>query len=167
MKSKNWKDIAELIGIAAIVASLIFVGVQLRQEQLIARTELASVSAEIKLRISEKISEPEFATVYAKMLSTPDELSLAEKVQLNGLLWMVIEAFKRDCFIVARGIFVECDEQIHSLTPFYFGNEYSQRWWRINKQDTIYSLPAWVDDHIAALEKNSTLRLLDENQISQ
>ena len=152
---------------SAIVASLIFVGVQLRQEQLIARTELASVSAEIKLQINEKISEPALAMAYAKMLSTPDELSLAEKVQLHGLHWMVIEAFKRDCFIMARGIFVECDEQIQSLTPFYFGNEYPQRWWQINKQDTAYSLPAWVDDHIAGLEKNSTLRLLDENQISQ
>ena len=168
MTNVPWKSIAEIIGMSAIVASLIFVGVQLRQEQLIARTEMASVSAEIKLQINEKISEPELATAYAKMLSTPDELSLAEKVQLHGLLWMVIEAFKRDCFIMARGIFEECEEQIHSLTPFYFGNEYSQRWWQINKQDAgMYILPAWVDDHIAGLEKNSTLRLLDENQISQ
>ena len=32
MTSPSWKDIAELIGIAAIVASLVFVGVQIRQE---------------------------------------------------------------------------------------------------------------------------------------
>ena len=36
MKSTNWKEIAELEGIAAIVVSLIFVGLQLRQEQEIA-----------------------------------------------------------------------------------------------------------------------------------
>ncbi len=39
-KSLNWKDIAELIGIAAIVASLIFVGLQMRQTQRIALTEM-------------------------------------------------------------------------------------------------------------------------------
>ena len=33
MKKMNWKDIAESVGIAAIVASLIFVGMQLRQSQ--------------------------------------------------------------------------------------------------------------------------------------
>ena len=36
----NWKDIAELIGIAAIVFSLIFVGLQMKEEQEIARATL-------------------------------------------------------------------------------------------------------------------------------
>jgi hypothetical protein len=112
-------------------------------------------------------SEPELAAAYAKMLSAPDELSIAEKVQLNGLLSLVTEIFRRDCFIVARGIFDECSDVIHYLLPFYFGNEYSQRWWRINRPNSIYSVPAWVDDEIAGLEKDSTLRRLNEIQISQ
>ena len=37
MTNRNWKDIAELVGITAIVASLLFVGLQMRQEQAIAR----------------------------------------------------------------------------------------------------------------------------------
>ena len=36
MKSTNWKDTAELIGIAAIVASLVFVGLQMMQARDIA-----------------------------------------------------------------------------------------------------------------------------------
>ncbi len=36
MPSRNWRDIAELFGIGAIVASLIFVGLQLQQSQEIA-----------------------------------------------------------------------------------------------------------------------------------
>lgn len=39
MKKTDWKNIAELIGIAAIVASLIFVGLQLRQDREIAVSE--------------------------------------------------------------------------------------------------------------------------------
>lgn len=39
MKSANWKDIAELIGIAAIVASLVFVGMQMKQSQQLALAE--------------------------------------------------------------------------------------------------------------------------------
>ena len=42
MKISNWKETAELIGIAAIVASLIFVGLQMRQAAEIARAELVS-----------------------------------------------------------------------------------------------------------------------------
>ena len=36
LKTTNWKDLAELIGITAIVASLIFVGLQMKQSQDIA-----------------------------------------------------------------------------------------------------------------------------------
>jgi len=36
MNSTNWKEIAELVGIAAIVASLVFVGLELRQSHEIA-----------------------------------------------------------------------------------------------------------------------------------
>ena len=36
MSKTGWKDIAEIIGIAAIVASLVFVGLELRQSQQIA-----------------------------------------------------------------------------------------------------------------------------------
>ena len=44
MKLTNWKDTAELIGIAAIVASLIFVGLQLKQDRDLAIAE-ATISS--------------------------------------------------------------------------------------------------------------------------
>jgi len=40
MKKTDWKDIAELVGITAIVVSLVFVALQLRQSQEIAIAEL-------------------------------------------------------------------------------------------------------------------------------
>ena len=46
MKPNRLKDFAELIGFAAIVASLVFVGLQLRQSEVIAQSELnASILA--------------------------------------------------------------------------------------------------------------------------
>jgi len=39
LRTENWKDIAELIGIAAIVVSLIFVGFQMKQSHEIALAE--------------------------------------------------------------------------------------------------------------------------------
>jgi len=40
MRRDDWKSTAELIGIAAIVASLVFVGLQMRQTEVIARATL-------------------------------------------------------------------------------------------------------------------------------
>jgi len=42
MNSDQWKTIAEFVGISAIVASLIFVGLQLRQDSAIAARESSS-----------------------------------------------------------------------------------------------------------------------------
>jgi len=41
LKSTNWKDVAELIGVTAIVASLAFVGLQMNQSQKLAFAESA------------------------------------------------------------------------------------------------------------------------------
>jgi hypothetical protein len=46
MNSTQWRQVAEATGVAAIVASLVFVGLQIRQEDDIARLELIDRSTE-------------------------------------------------------------------------------------------------------------------------
>ncbi len=72
MNSANWKYLAELIGIAAIVASLMFVGLQMRQTQ-----ELAYAQASVDLmanHIATAGLKAEHADVWAKG-SIGDQLS--------------------------------------------------------------------------------------------
>lgn len=167
MKESSIRNWLEIVGIVAVVASLIFVGMQLRQEQLIAHAELATGTADLKVRIYEMISEPDFAATYAKMLNAPDELSLAETVQLHGLHELVLQILMRECFIVTRGVFVECEDVFDELFPFYFGNQYSQQWWQANKSHSAYPLPAWVDKKISELDPSQTLRRLNGLHTSQ
>jgi hypothetical protein len=42
MANSNWKDVAEIVGMTAIVASLIFVGFQMRQDRQIAEAQIFS-----------------------------------------------------------------------------------------------------------------------------
>ncbi len=59
MKLSGWKDTVELVGIAAIVASLVFVGLQMRQEQEIAIVdtygELSQSGVELTFKIGEQL----------------------------------------------------------------------------------------------------------------
>jgi hypothetical protein len=57
MKATSWKDIVELAGIAAIVASLVFVGLQLQQEQNIATVETYGTVAEAGINLSMRVGE--------------------------------------------------------------------------------------------------------------
>jgi len=86
MDSAKLNDWMQVVGIFAVVASLIFVGLQMRQDQLIARAELTSESFELMIALDQNLLDPEFASAYAKMLERSEDLSLEEMVQIDSLL---------------------------------------------------------------------------------
>lgn len=83
MKTSDWKSIAELVGIAAIVASLVFVGVQLRQDRQIAYAEAVADLLENRLETRSIISE--YAHVLAKGNSGAD-LDEAESMIIRNIV---------------------------------------------------------------------------------
>jgi hypothetical protein len=165
MKLGNWKDSLEAIGLIAIVASLIFVGFQVRQDQVIARSELTSESFELMIALHQNLLDPGFAGTYAKMLDRSEDLSLEEMVQLDSLLAAVRTLYIRECYLHARGIFVECEAVVRDTVEKYFGNWYGQAWWRLNKPqdvEVLGSLPNWLDSKIESLDSNDYRRMLEE-----
>ena len=83
MKPRDWKEIAELIGITAIVASLVFVGVQMKQEQQIALTEVYAASTSSAIELDIAISEN--ADIWMKS-NSGETLSDAESLIINRLV---------------------------------------------------------------------------------
>ncbi len=83
MKSVNWKNAAESVGMAAIVASLIFVGLQMRQTQDIATNDSGwnSVLAEIESRRA----IIEFPDIWAKG-NAGEEMSPSEATIYSTLI---------------------------------------------------------------------------------
>ncbi len=83
MQSANWKTAAELIGIAAIVGSLIFVGLQIAQTQKIAfaETDLSLLSS--KIEITNGIND--YADIWVRG-SSGDDLDPAEAAIFSNLV---------------------------------------------------------------------------------
>ena len=98
MNKTNWKDIAELIGIAAIVASLVFVGMQMQQDRVHARAELGADSFSNLASISLEMTSDEFAPIFARAIEEPGELTTAERLQVNGYLEAFTYLILRDCY---------------------------------------------------------------------
>jgi hypothetical protein len=100
MKMTDWKGTAELVGIAAIVGSLIFVGLQMRQAQDIAIAEtflsildseieslnLANESAEVwnKVVNGEDLTDVE-ATVFSNLINAFHLRDMRARMQLYRL----------------------------------------------------------------------------------
>jgi hypothetical protein len=165
MKKLNWKDTAELIGMAAIVASLVFVGYQLRQDELIARTSLTSHTFELLTEIDLRMTDSELASIYAKILDDSGELTTEEAVKISSFLHAITGLFLRECHYVYRGIYDECDGIIRAYGSRYFGNSFAQSWWKINKPPSIdpaFTLPDWVDSEIESFGVESDKTRIDE-----
>ena len=59
MQKTHWKDIVEVVGIAAIVASLIFVGFEMRQTRQLAMADAYQKRTELEMQLSLMTVEPD------------------------------------------------------------------------------------------------------------
>jgi len=82
MRETNWKDIAELIGIAAIVASLVFVGMQMRQDQQIAKAQIYTESNIISIELARLINENRDVWISGM---NGEELSAGDEVTFHNM----------------------------------------------------------------------------------
>ncbi len=160
MNFKTWNEIAELVGIAAVVASLVFVGLQMRQDHLVARSELAAGSFESFADLRREMTGPELASTYAKMLERPEELTTAEQLQVNAYLDAAKLLIIREGYLYKLEIFTECTVAVHQYGPYFFGSSYAQTWWRLQSPRTLKFLESWVDDAISSIDPEYNLKEL-------
>lgn len=95
MKEKNWKGIVELIGIAAIVGSLIFVGLQVRQDQQIAIAATFSTAIEATSNLATLIETN--SETWKKGLDG-GELSAADDIEFLAMV-AAVEAYQLNMYI--------------------------------------------------------------------
>jgi hypothetical protein len=164
MNNTNWKDIAELIGIAAIVASLVFVGLQMQQDRVHARAELGADSFSNLASLRLQMTGDEIARVFAKAIESPSELTTAEKLQVNGYLEAYLYLVTRDCYLKERDVFPECEIIVREYGPRFFGNHYAQSWWRLQNTADLSFLPDWVDGMIKGFDPDSNTEFLEALQ---
>ena len=95
MNSSRWKDTAEIIGIAAIVASLAFVGMELRQNTAaVQSSNLQSATDGSQEYLLLLASNPELSDLYDRAAADWDSLTAAEKRQvfyLQRAVWLRIQ----------------------------------------------------------------------------
>ena len=149
MTKQSWRTVAEIFGLAALVASLIFVGIQLQQDRAFARSELGSQSFEYFNRIDAMIHAADFAPIYLKMIQSPNELTNEEMIRINAFYRTVAGLMSRECYLTQTGVFPECERAIGDIIRNYFGNAYAKAWWKKTNSKHVIELPVWVDQSIA------------------
>ena len=86
MKTKGWKGTVELVGIFAVVASLVFVGVEVRQNSVATRSAtnaaVKDAFSELNLAIA---SSPELARAMVSLAESPDDALPEDQLRVLAL----------------------------------------------------------------------------------
>lgn len=93
MKLADWANIAQIIGGVAIVASLIFVGVQIQENSRAVRSGTFQAIMESDMTvIATLMNDPELSRLYATFTNSPGSLTEAE---LFRVVFFYIMAFRQ------------------------------------------------------------------------
>ena len=164
MRPTKLKGIVELAGVVAILTGLLFVYLEIKQNGDIAYAELVSGSSEKLVGIFEQMSDPEFASLYAKSLHTPADLTESERIQLNVFFEIVKTMFTRELRLSKLGIFDEYEIAPRWLGPKFFGRGYGRAWWNVRKKETNPEIVEVVEEELSKLDVTSDLLDFD-NQV--
>jgi hypothetical protein len=161
MRSLEWKELAELMGIAAIVASLIFVGLQLKQDQVIGRYESATDYDDTMIAYSGAIIEN--ADLWYKGIMGAEFDDPADEVRFQALAYMAHRKFAgiyRRNRLLSSGYSI--DDVAHQFANELFIFPGLKRVFleRCKKQNSMGLTPIFCD-HV-----RDKLRLIESGEVS-
>ena len=153
MPSTNWKKLAESAGILAIVVGLFFVYEELRLSRTIARAEMSAMTNSMLWEVDALERDPVFAAMLIKSNENPEDLTAVERLQLNSLLFAVLEVYFRERYNYQRGIFEEWTSLIEGSAPKYFGRGYGQSYWNVQRRRLPKDVVAAVEEALKNSER--------------
>jgi len=107
MKTTSWKEFAELVGIAAIVASLIFVGLQMRQSHEIALVTLYQMRADAAREVMVASLQSEGLERAFERMDAGESPTPADTYFLETSLQILFNHFENSHFLYQRGFLTE------------------------------------------------------------
>ena len=152
MDSSKLNDWLQVIGLFSVVASLIFVGLQMQLDRRLARAELGAGSLEFVASVALARSDPEISNAWAKMLERPQDLSATEIVRVNGILHSARQIIIRECYLLAVEVFVECESLVSGTAEDFFASEYAQAWWRYNFRPNPFGTADIINDIVTSVD---------------
>lgn len=155
-KLSNWLQIAANVG---IVVGLLLVGVQLKQNSDLLKTQLLYDESRRAVDLETLVVGENGAEVWAKSISDAKNISLPEQRIMEALLWSFVEQLRSTRLLTELGL-LEDEEwrlRVSSESAFYLANDYGKAWWA-NYSSENSSLP---DDLKAAI--NARLSDNDNN----
>ena len=155
-KLSDWLQIAANVG---IVGGLLLVGVQLKQNSDLLKTQLLYEESNRLVNLETEVVGEIGAEVWAKSISEPQNLSLSEQRVMEALLWSFVEQLRSTRLLAELGLLEDEEWKLRVISDaaYYLGNDYGRAWWVNYSKGNISLHPDLV------LEINSRLSEVETN----
>ena len=145
MNNKNWRDVAEIVGIVSIVAGLVLVALEVRQANNIAKTQMVmDLAAEANEFNSATFENAEVAELVAAIYD-PDhsEYTDAQQAMMSAVAWHFANLFWSAQRAYDNGLLGEDDILMYqSSLAWHIENMPAMRpWYKV-----VYNTAPWLRD---------------------
>ncbi len=155
MQKTHWKDIVEVVGIAAIVASLIFVGLEMRQTRAIALAATYQTQADSEMYMMSFIQQPHILPVFIKM--TNDEaLTQYEQWLLIVSLNVWFTYLENVHFQIENGMLPreKLDGHLLGMEGLLSEPKFIE-YWESDRNKWRPSFSRYIDEHLDGIDPNA------------
>lgn len=151
MGLEQWASIGEIVGAVAVVASLIYLAIQIRQSNSLARAETRRVMMQMGLNELYKVADdPSTWELFAK-----EELSREERIRLHSMLLANLRQREYEWAEQQEGtIDPNFAASYAGILTFVLGTERTRRWWNVHGHSHTFDA-GFVDFVDQLLEKAS------------
>ena len=151
MELSQLANIGEFLGGVAVIVSLVYLAVQIRQNTLSVRATTFQATTELITDSTARIaSDPELARIYAGGLSGAGDLSEIDRFRFGLLMVTVVRRLESAYF--QREVGVLSEEQwsgIATVIPGLLTSEGGKAWWARSRRIFTGGFQAYVDEVLA------------------
>lgn len=149
MTRSDWKDVAEFVGIIAIVASLIFVGLELKQGHDIARADVHLQRAALAMAANQSVNDPAVQAVITKVIAG-DSLTVGERLVADGVFERTLIFYENNHYQYQLGMVPEelWLASKRSLTSDLVTSQEFREFWERDRDNWRRSFAVIIDDLI-------------------
>jgi len=159
MKREHWKDLTEAVGGLAIIASLVFVGIETRNGAIQAELNTRAVEITAYQDLIDNIAEMNRLTVeneyvaqlMFKAYRTDDELTELESFRLGRAFYLRLRHGDMAFFQYERGAIDE-DRLRSVLKPLNLGDSRMREFWKNNQTNFAQGYRDYLDRRIEEIE---------------
>ena len=158
MQANRIKEWLQIVGSFGVLAGLILVALQIQQNTVLVRAELTSSMWDAWIGIDASKQSENFAGVLAKAIESPQDLTMAEMIELDGYLFTYIDQLGREREMYLSGIFDEPPEVLVRISIHdYFGNEFARSWWEETKWKFLPDIVEIIDREMESISANQDI----------